>query len=153
MTLPPDVTQDEIKRLKVLRSYCEHLDVITDRLFMFDVDNVVDDPRFFVFEEEVQEVIMCFSRDDWVRSNASYEVHLPMLSLVDPAVAGSCEDLAVAGSCEVAADRFSVPYTISPTNFWTTSLPALPSTFSTLMRMLIETSFRRSPIESLQLRI
>ena len=89
MTLPPDVTQDEVKRLKVLRSYCEHLDVITDRLFMFDVDNVVDDPRFFVFEEEVQEVIMCFSRDDWVRSNASYEVHLPMLSLVDPAVAGS----------------------------------------------------------------
>lgn len=89
MTLPPDVTQDESKRLKVLRSYCEHLDMITDRLFMFDVDNVVDDPRFFVFEEEVQEIIMCFSRDDWVRSNASYEVHLPMLSLVDPAVAGA----------------------------------------------------------------
>lgn len=89
LTLPPDVTQDEMKRLKVLRSYCEHLDVITDRLFMFDVDNVVDDPRFFVFEEEVQETIMCFSRDDWVRNNAAYEVHLPMLSLVDPAVAGA----------------------------------------------------------------
>jgi hypothetical protein len=86
--LPPDVTCEEDNRRKVLLSYCEHLDVLTDRLYMFDVDNVVDDPRFFVFEEEVQETIMCFSRDDWVRSNAVYEVHLPVLSTIETTEGG-----------------------------------------------------------------
>ena len=88
LALPPEVAAEERTRLKVLHSYCEHIDLITDRLYMHDVDNVVDDPRFFVFEEEIAEVIMAFSRDDWVRYNAMYEVHLPVQSLIDPQVAG-----------------------------------------------------------------
>ena len=83
LCLPPEVSHEETKRYRLLRSYCDHLDILTDRLYMHDVENVVDDPRFFVFEEELKEVIMCFSRDDWVRENALYEIHIPIFALMD----------------------------------------------------------------------
>lgn len=102
--LPPEVALEERNRLKVLRSYCEHIDLITDRLYLYDVDNVVDDPRFFVFAEEIAEVVMAFTRDDWVRHNALYQVHLPVVSLIDPRVegGGAAGDTVAAGGKEEA---------------------------------------------------
>ena len=67
--------------LHLLYRYCDHLDLLTDSLYMHDVENVVDDPRFFVFEEELKECVMCFSRDSWVRNNAAYVVHSPATGL------------------------------------------------------------------------
>jgi hypothetical protein len=75
VALPDAVTHDEIKTFNSLRGYCEHLDILTDTLFLHDVDNVADDPRFFVFEEELKECTLCFSRDSWVTENAAYLVH------------------------------------------------------------------------------
>jgi len=43
-----------------------------------DCDNVADDPRFFVFEEELKETVLCFSRDSWVWQNSAYIVHAPI---------------------------------------------------------------------------
>eukprot|EP00605_Chrysophyceae_sp_TOSAG23-4_P002110 GSChrysophyteH1.ASY1.ANO1.2336.1 assembled CDS len=78
LALPDKTTPEEEKTFQSLRSYCEHLDVLTDSLYIHDVDNVADDPRFFVFEEELKECTLCFSRDPWVSQNASYLVHAPM---------------------------------------------------------------------------
>lgn len=62
-----------------LRFDCDRLDLITDELFMYDIQTVIDDPRFFVFEEELKEVIFCFSRDSSVREQILYEIHQPWL--------------------------------------------------------------------------
>ena len=78
LALPDKPTEDEENNFTTLRSYCEHLDLLTDSLYIHDVDNVADDPRFFVFEEELKECTLCFSRDSWVWKNAAYMVHAPM---------------------------------------------------------------------------
>jgi hypothetical protein len=64
-----------------LRGLCDSMDLLTDELFLHDVQNVTDDPKFFVFEDELKESVLCFARDDWVRFNSAYEVHRPLLGL------------------------------------------------------------------------
>ena len=78
LALPDSPAEDEENNFTTLRSYCEQLDNLTDSLYIHDVDNVADDPRFFVFEEELKECTLCFSRDSWVWKNAAYMVHAPM---------------------------------------------------------------------------
>jgi hypothetical protein len=62
-----------------LRGECDRLDLITDELFMYDIQTILDDPRFFVFEEELKEIIFCFSRDASVRDLVLYDIHSPWL--------------------------------------------------------------------------
>lgn len=85
-----------------LRGECDTLDLLTDELFLHDVQNITDDPRFFVFEEELKECVLCFARDDFVRSNAVYEVHKPLVGL------------AGAGSAAAAPGAASPPSAVQP---------------------------------------
>jgi hypothetical protein len=62
-----------------LVSECHRLDLLTDELFIHDIQNIIDDPRFFVFEEELKEVILCFTRDDYVWNNTEYQIHAPLI--------------------------------------------------------------------------
>jgi hypothetical protein len=62
-----------------LRIECDRLDLVTDELFMYDIQTILDDPRFFVFEEELKEMVFCFSRDSSVRDSLAYEIHAPLM--------------------------------------------------------------------------
>eukprot|EP01031_Cornospumella_fuschlensis_P026974 gene26974-32589_t len=62
-----------------LRGEVDRLDLLTDELFLFDLQTVLDDPRFFVFEEELKEVVLCFTRDHSVFTTATYQIHAPLL--------------------------------------------------------------------------
>jgi hypothetical protein len=61
-----------------LRRSCDQLDLLTDELFLHDVQIVTDDVRFFVFEDELKLMSLCFSRDEWIRENAVYQVCIPI---------------------------------------------------------------------------
>ncbi len=81
-------TPSEERRFARLRHEVDRLDLVTDQLLMDDLQTVLDDPRFFVFEEELKEVLLAFSRDGSVRSEARYEIHAPWLQAM------GAEDLA-----------------------------------------------------------
>ena len=95
VALPGTLTHDEVTTYSTLRGYCEHLDLLTDMLYLHDVDNVADDPRFFVFEEELKECTLCFSRDSWVTQNSAYSVHAQMGASFHPTDSGSGGDTSV----------------------------------------------------------
>lgn len=78
--LHESVTAVEEQHFLRLRKQCDTMDLITDELFMHDIQTVLDDPRFFVFEEELKEVVLSFSRDEWVREHTSYDIHAPLLN-------------------------------------------------------------------------
>lgn len=71
-------TASEEQHFLRLRAECDRMDLLSDELFMHDIQTVLDDPRFFVFEEELKEVILSFSRDIHVRQQAVYEIHAPL---------------------------------------------------------------------------
>ena len=48
----------------LLRFECDRLDLLTDELFLHDVLTVLDDPRYFIFEEELKELGMMIDDDD-----------------------------------------------------------------------------------------
>lgn len=75
--LPEKTTMTEEQTFRRLRYECDRLDIITDELFMHDIQTVLDDPRFFVFEEELKETIFSFARDSYILENAAYEIHSP----------------------------------------------------------------------------
>jgi len=69
----------EAATLNQLVSECHRLDLLTDELFIHDIQSIIDDPRFFVFEEELKEVILCFTRDDYIWKNTEYQIHAPLI--------------------------------------------------------------------------
>jgi hypothetical protein len=77
--LTEKITSSEEQYFLRLRGECDRMDLLSDELFMHDIQTVLDDPRFFVFEEELKEVILSFSRDVGVRQLALYEIHAPLL--------------------------------------------------------------------------
>lgn len=84
LAVEAEVDQEEEAVFARLRSECDTFDLLTDELFLHDVQNITDDPRFFVFEEELKECVLCFARDEFVRNDAVYEVHKPLVGLADP---------------------------------------------------------------------
>jgi hypothetical protein len=74
----------EDQQFQLLRYDVDRYDLLSDELFMHDIQTVLDDPRFFVFEEELKEVIFCFSRDTNIRQQSIYEVHAPLLNHMAP---------------------------------------------------------------------
>lgn len=80
--LPEEVILSEDRHFRRLRGECDRLDLLTDELFLHDIQTVTDDPRFFVFEEELKEVVFGFSRDEWVRQNCHYVIHQPIPNLI-----------------------------------------------------------------------
>ena len=102
LALPDEPDTSEESTFQRLRAQCDSLDLLTDELYLHDVQNVTDDPRFFVFEEEIKECVLCFARDGWVRENSSYEIHKPILGLgpVPPPMTApaSADDLLKAGA-------------------------------------------------------
>ena len=77
LTAGPNEQEDQL--FSELRMDCDRLDMVTDELYLHDVQNVVDDPRFFPFEEELNTVVLCFIRDPAIRNSAMYEVHEPII--------------------------------------------------------------------------
>jgi hypothetical protein len=73
----PSINEEQL--FNRLRVECDRLDMISDELFMYDIQTILDDPRFFIFEEELKEIIFCFSRDSSVRDQLVYEIHSPWL--------------------------------------------------------------------------
>jgi len=82
--LPEESSMGEEYDFLRLRMECDRLDLLTDELYLHDIQTVVDDPRYFIFEEEMKDAVFCFSRDDWVRQNCHYQVHAPLLGQLSP---------------------------------------------------------------------
>jgi len=80
--LPPQLSKKEIKTFKKLSKICCEVDLLTDDLFVMDANSVSDDARYFVFGEYLREVVLCFSRDEWVLKNCRYQVHKPLLGMM-----------------------------------------------------------------------
>lgn len=93
----PSVTEEQ--SFLRLRAECDRLDLITDELFMHDIQTVLDDPRFFVFEDEIKDVVLSFSRDASIRHLAVYEVHCPLLQQMgtETAMLGHHQGVALEG--------------------------------------------------------
>jgi hypothetical protein len=72
------LSEQERRTHAELRAECDRLDMVTDELYLHDVQIVLDDPRFFPFEEELNCAVLCFVRDPGVRTAALYEVHEPI---------------------------------------------------------------------------
>jgi Rab-GTPase-TBC domain len=67
-------TQDasEASHYSSLRQQCDELDILTDDLYLLDVQSVADDHRFFPFGDVMKELVLCFSRDSL---DCVYDVH------------------------------------------------------------------------------
>lgn len=50
LQLPEDVCVSEQVVFAQLRMECDRIDLLTDDLYLHDVQNIIDDTRFFVFE-------------------------------------------------------------------------------------------------------
>jgi len=127
VALPDSVTHDEVHTFNKLRSYCEQLDCLTDMLYMHDVDNVTDDPRFFVFEEELKECTLCFSRDSWVTQNAAYLVHAQMPPSAQPAGNFAAEAMSGDAPCSNVQPFLGFSIYTAPLCYIYRSRPALYS--------------------------
>ena len=73
--LPVATSQTEKTLFDELVQDCSKYDILTDALYMHDVHTVLDNPRFFPFEENLKVVILCFVRDTKVKTLSDYEVH------------------------------------------------------------------------------
>ena len=62
MGFPQDSSNDEAVHYDRLRQECDEYDVLTDKLFLLDVQNIMDDPRYFPFGDLVKETVLCLSR-------------------------------------------------------------------------------------------
>ena len=62
MGLPQDSSEVEVIHYDRLRQECDEYDVLTDKLFLLDVQNIMDDPRYFPFGDIVKETVLCMSR-------------------------------------------------------------------------------------------
>lgn len=58
-----------------LKNFCSICHLCTDRFFMNDVASLQDDPTFFIFADVMEEILLCFSRDDVVLKETHYIVH------------------------------------------------------------------------------
>lgn len=76
---PSLCTSTEEVSYRRLRYEVDRCDLITDELAIYDVQTVLDDPRYFVFDEVLKEVLLVFARDNRIRDRARYEVHAPLL--------------------------------------------------------------------------
>lgn len=76
--LPEKATLAEEHSFNRLKYYVNKYDFVTDELFMHDLQTILDDPRFFVFEEELKEIILAFSRDPSIHNQTNYEIHAPL---------------------------------------------------------------------------
>ena len=50
LCLPPEVSKKETAHFNKLSRLCREVDIITDDLFVMDVNSFCDDTSFFVFE-------------------------------------------------------------------------------------------------------
>ena len=79
--LPPSSVPVEDRAFYRLRQACNQLDLLTDELYILDVKSTLDDYRYFVFEEELKEIMLCFSRDETIRHKSLYCIHTPLLHM------------------------------------------------------------------------
>ena len=70
-----DRDESDSSHYQSLIQKCHDYDVMTDDLFLLDVQYVSNDHRFFPFIDGIKEIVLCFSRDD---SEAVYDVHEAM---------------------------------------------------------------------------
>ena len=114
--LPALLSEQEQLLHADLRAECDRLDMVTDELYLHDVQIVLDDPRFFPFEEELNCAVLCFVRDAGVRAAALYEVHEPILGGANGHGVGAYPAFraVVTGSGDGAAPLASPPSAVQP---------------------------------------
>eukprot|EP00761_Pharyngomonas_kirbyi_P009304 gb/GECH01009320.1/.p1 GENE.gb/GECH01009320.1/~~gb/GECH01009320.1/.p1 ORF type:complete len:590 (+),score=124.72 gb/GECH01009320.1/:1-1770(+) len=74
-----------LKRIKTERTKSS---LLTDYLVALDVRRVSDDDNYFVFEEMLEEVMLNFSRDPWIRSNVQVKPPCILANRKDGSSAG-----------------------------------------------------------------
>lgn len=72
---PSDAERDEYNTL-VRR--CNDEELLTDDLYIMDVLSVSDDTTYFVFDDNMREVTLCFSRDSSIPRDADFLIHAPL---------------------------------------------------------------------------
>mmetsp|Transcript_403 Transcript_403/g.755 ORF Transcript_403/g.755 Transcript_403/m.755 type:complete len:566 (+) Transcript_403:85-1782(+) len=80
--LPPSISRKERLAFLKLKDMCNEIELLTDDLYVMDVITFCDDTRYFVFEDKLRLVALCFSRDEWVSKNSQYQVHKPLTGQV-----------------------------------------------------------------------
>lgn len=81
--LPPEISSSEVAHFNSLVELSREVDFITDELYVLDVKTFCDDPRYFVFEDVLLSVALCFSRDATILEEALYLIHKPILGFLN----------------------------------------------------------------------
>lgn len=76
--LSAEVTNEEREEYIALLSHCNREELLTDDLYIMDVLSVSDDTTYFVFDDNMREVALCFSRDSSIPRDADYLIHTPL---------------------------------------------------------------------------
>lgn len=109
------ITMNEEQYYLKLRYDCDRYDLVTDELFMYDIQTVLDDPRFFVFEEELKEVVLCFSRDTTVPDQLLYQIHALFLKQMgNPLDASTPSSGNIPGNTSTTSNLPAPPSSIQP---------------------------------------
>lgn len=76
--LAVDVSVAEREEYTALLKHCNREELLTDDLYIMDVLSVSDDTTYFVFDDNMREVALCFSRDSSITRDADYLIHTPL---------------------------------------------------------------------------
>jgi len=78
--LPLTPTQQEETTLLSLLQESEEIEYIVDELFLMDVEHLGDDEKYFVFVDEMRDMVLAFSRDASIPIKSSYRPHSPLFT-------------------------------------------------------------------------
>jgi len=96
-------TPKDLHRYKLLRQNLASLDVASDSLFRFDVQETTDNDEFFVFSDPLNEAMLIFSRDNQVRSLCSLEPTTAVLEVKAPSPLDGSSSAETAETAETTA--------------------------------------------------
>lgn len=63
--------QQKSNYFRMLQQQVKRVDLLVDHLFQMDVEHALDDDNFFPFDEMLENLTMCFSRDPWIFHNST----------------------------------------------------------------------------------
>ena len=78
LNLSPEPSRAEREEYSYLLRQCNTEELLTDDLYIMDVVSVADDASFFVFDDNMREVALCFSRDASIPRDANFLIHAPL---------------------------------------------------------------------------
>jgi hypothetical protein len=76
--LSPEPSDADREEYASLVRHCNREELLTDSLYIMDVVAVADDTSYFVFDDNMREVALCFSRDTSIPTDADFLIHAPL---------------------------------------------------------------------------